>query len=400
MPHIIVSLEQTLRIWEDYCFIINLLARTQIREKTKTDYHLYGPFLHFAEFRNYILKSYADFNMEEFSQKFLEDRFTGQPLILHDLAELPFELALWSYSSRRAYHLKSDMCYLLNATSIKNVQWKQVKLPFDAFAIILDEPIISTSFNEEYDCLLVSSHNASGLTIISLRLISTKVKTYLPIPTEEKKLMQRFFKGKKSLPLLARLKKYYEAIPEPLILPHFELPLSAEILEAKVMDSITDLVLNYVQRQNQLGRKIHIPDKACIMPEEGNTAARLVVGLCLFLTTKHNKNIKSYTYQEPGSKQPGQIRSISQEAEIFKVTLGQALTLKEQESCSSGLKQRREGGYTIDPHWRQGVYRFPPYKANDPEAEKTVWVRPSYVNAYLMPEGHLPNGTKVQIKNS
>lgn len=395
MPHIIVSLEQTLRIWEDYCFIINLLARTQIREKTKTDYHLYGPFLHFAEFRNYILKSYKDFDMDEFSQKFLEDRFSGQPLILNDLAEIPFELALWSYSSRRIYHLKSDMCHLLNATSIKNVQWKNVRLPFDAFAIMLDEPIISPKLNEEYDCILISSHNSSGLTILSFRLINTKVKSYIPIPDEEKKLIQRFFKERKSLKLLARIKKYHAAIPDPLILPHFELPLSKEILEAYITDSITDLVIGYAQNQNQLGRKIHIPDKSCIMPEEGNTAARLAVGVCLFLTTKHAASIKSYTYRQTEKKQPSQIKSISDESEIFKITLGQVLTPQEKKNCSTGLK--REGGYTIDPHWRQGVYRFPPYKANDPDAEKTVWVRPSFVNYHRLNQGQLPNGSEMEI---
>ena len=398
MSHLIVSLEQSLRIWEDFCFIINLLVRTQNRKKIKTDYHLYGPFLHFAEFRNYLLKSYHDFDMHEFSQKFLEDRFSGQPLILKDMAEIPFELALWSYSSRRVYHLKSDMCYLLNATSIKNVCWKNVKLPFDAFAITLDEPIIGAHLNEEYDCILVSSHNASGLTVLSIRLINSKVKTYTPISTEEKKLMQRFFKNKKSLKLLAKLKKYTEAIPEPLVLPHFELPLSQDILESKVTDSLVDLILNYAKQQNQLGRKIHVPNKDCIMPEEGNTAARLVVGLCLFLTTRHTKNIKSYNYREPTKRQPGQIKSITDESEIFKVTLGQVLTLKEKENCSLGL--RRKGGYTIDPHWREGTYRFPPNKAKDPHAEKTVWVRPSYVNAHLVPEGHLPNGSETKIKNS
>lgn len=394
MPHIIVSLEQTLRIWEDYCFIINLLGRTQMREKTKTDYNLYGPFLHFAEFRNYILKSYEDFNMEEFSQKFLEDRFTGQPLVLHDLVEIPFELALWSYSSRRIYHLKSDMCHLLNATSIKNVKWKNVRLPFDAFTLMLDEPIISPELNEEYDCILISSHNSYGLTILSIRLINTKVKAYNPIPDEEKKLMQRFFKEGNSLKLLARLKKYYNAIPDPLILPHFELPLSEEIQEANVTDSITDLVISYAQKQSQLGKKIHIPTEDCIMPEEGNIAARLVVGVCLFLTTKHAASIKNYTYRQTERKQ-GQIKSIIDESEIFKITLGQVLTPQEKTNCSTGLK--REGGYTLDPHWRQGVYRFPPYTANDPEAEKTVWVRPSFVNYHRLEGGQLPYGSEMDI---
>jgi hypothetical protein len=260
---------------------------------------------------------------------------------------------------------------------------------------MLDEPIISPKLNEEYDCILVSSHNSSGLTIFSFRLINTRVKAYLPIPDEEKNLMQRFFKDKKSLKLLARLKKHYAAIPEPLILPHFELPLSEEILEANITDSITELVLNYAKQQNLLGRKIHIPDNANIMPEEGNTAARLVVGLCLFLTTKHANSIKSYTYRQTEKSQTSPIKSITAESEIFKVTLGQTLTLQEKENCSSGLK--REGGYTMDPHWRQGVYRFPPYQANDPEAEKTVWVRPSFVNYHRLNQGQLPNGSEFKI---
>ncbi len=398
MSHLIVSLEQSLRIWEDLCFAINLFVRTQNREKIKPDYHLYGPFVHFAEFRNYLLKSYHDFDRNEFSQKFLEDRFGDQPLVLKDMAELPFELALWSYSSRRVYHLKSDMCYLLNATSIKNMRWKNIKLPFDSFAVILDEPIISENLDEKYDCVLVSSHNTLGLTILSIRLINAKVKDYRSIPTEEKKHMQKLFKNKKSLKLLAKLKKHIKAIPDPLILPHFELPLSPDILEAKVNDSIIDLILNYVKQQNQLGRKIHIPDKACIMPEEGNTAARLLVSLCLFLTTKQAKNIRSYNYQQPAKKQNKQIRTITHGSEIFKVTLGQVLTPKEKQNCSSGLK--KESGYTIDPHWRQGFFRFPPNKANNPIAKKTVWVSPTYVNAHLVPIGQLPNGAKIKIKNS
>ncbi len=394
MPHIIESLENALRLWEDNCLIVNLLSRAENKMGKKQSFPLQGPFAHFSEFRKYIIQSFQNFDSADFCQKFIEERVPDKPSLLGDLAELPFELCLWSHTSRRAYHLKTDLQLMLNATSIKNVYWHNVRLPFESFAVILDEPIIGTTVEQDYDCILVSSYEAYGHQIIVFRLFSSEIKNYEPLSEETKKRLQQLLKKGQFDKFFKALNKAAQAIPNNVYIPHFELPLTEKIKGTKVTESVIKLAKDFVREQNVKGIPLQIAD-GVVMPDEGNTAVRLVVGLCLFLTTKHARNINSYRYK-PQKKNRQIISSpITNESDIFKLTLNRVLSLREKNSFSSGLK--RTGGYTIDTHFRNGTWRFPANKATDPNAEKNIWVSPSIINPHLCTEG-LPNGSDTKIK--
>ncbi len=395
MPHIIESLENALRLWEDNCFIINVLGRFENKLGRKATFDLQGPFINFGDLREYIIKSFNELDPDDFYRKFIEIRKPNKPFMLGDLADLPFELCLWAHNSRRVYHLKSDLQLMLNATSINNVCWQDVKLPFESFAVILDEPIIGTAVKQTYDCIIVSSYQAYDYKVLSFRLLSTEIKNYTPLSDEDKVQMLKLLKKDQFDKLKKAISKSAKAIPDNIFIPKFEVPLTPTIEKAKVSCSIMKLAKQFLNEQQDKGIVMEFPKELIPMPEEGNTAIRIVVGLCLFLTTQKTPQYSKYKYVSGKKNRQNILLPITDQSDIFKMTLGQNLSVREKNSFSTGLK--RSGGYVVEPHFRQGTWRFPPKKAKDPYAEKTIWVRPTFVNAHLCPKG-LPNGSETNIK--
>lgn len=399
MTHIADSLEKALQLWEDNCLIVNLLCRAENKLGKKNSFPLHGPFVHFAEFRQYIIQSFNNFDSADFCRKFIEQRKPDKTSLLGDLAELPFELCLWSHASRRVYQLKTDIQLMLNATSINNVRWKDVRLPFESFAVMLDEPIIGKTAQQSYDCILVSSCFAYDHQVIIFRLISSEIKNYQPLTQETKNYLEQLLKKGQVDKLFKKLVKYSQALPDKIYLPHFDLPLSPEISEAKVIDPIVELSKKFIQQQNEKGIPIQIPDEVVIMPDEGNTAVRLAVGLSLFLTTKQGSSPKSYTHRlSKKVKKQLATPQITEESEIFKITLGQTLTAEQKEFLKHGINHGQT--YIQGVQFRNGTWCFPPNKKDDPGAEKIFWRRPVIANIHLIREGELPKGTQTTIKKS
>ncbi|MBD3359540.1 MAG: hypothetical protein GF365_02430 [Candidatus Buchananbacteria bacterium] len=395
MVKIIDSLECSLQIWENLCLLIQLFSKFQQKQGLKPDYPLQGPFVHYAEFRNYLKSVGVNPDFETVIKKFTEPYREDKSPALGDLAQLAFELALWSSSSRRVYHLTSNMQLLLNATTTKNITWQDVRLPLPSFTILLDEPIKDTDGLAEYDCILVTSGlSSTGIKEIEFRLIPNDFRHYSKIADEEIKLMKKFLKQNKKDKLLKRIQKHYSSIPDPLLSPIFSIPLTEKALQSKVTDSIIDLALEFVTQSQAHGHKITIPKGVKVMPEEGNTATRLIVSLCLYLTTREGSKIKSKKHQTSKSKKNKSLPTISDCFEIFTINTERKLNPQEKNAFSEGLK-RMDG--QICPHWRMGTWRFPPNKANDPEAKKTVWVSPSLVNKHLITENTRPNGSKIHL---
>ncbi len=395
MAKIIDSLECSLQIWEDLCLLIQLLSKFQQKQGLKPDYPLQGPFVHYAEFRNNLKSAGINPDFETIIKKFTEPYRSDKSPALGDLAQLAFELALWSSSSRRVYHLTSDIQLLLNATTIKNITWQDVRLPLPSFTILLDEPIKDTDDQIEYDCILITSGlSSTGIKEIEFRLIPNNFRSYSRISDEEVKLMKKFLKQNKQDKLLKRIQKHYSAIPSPLLSPIFSIPLTEKALQSKVTDSIIDLALEFVAQAQAQGHKITIPKGVKVMPEEGNTATRLIVSLCLYLTTREGWKIKSKKQQSSKSKKNKALPPINDCFELFTIITERKLNPQEKKAFSAGLKKTTG---QISPHWRMGTWRFPPNKANDPEAKKTVWVSPSLVNKHLISGNNLPNGSKIYL---
>jgi hypothetical protein len=395
MAKIIDSLECSLQIWEDLCLLIQLFSKFQQKQGLKPDYPLQGPFVHYAEFRNYLKSAGITPDFETVIKKFTEPYQKNKSPALGDLAQLAFELALWSSNSRRVYHLTSDIQLLLSATAIKNITWQDVRLPLPSFTILLDEPIKDTDSQAEYDCILVTSGlSSTGIKEIEFRLIPNNFRHYSKISDEEVKLMKKFLKQNKQDKLLKRILKHYSFIPDPLLSPIFSIPLTEKAQQSKVTDSIINLALDFIAQAQVQGHEITIPKGVKVMPEEADTATRLIVSLCLYLTTREGSQIKSKKSKTSKSKKNKSLPQISDYFELFTISTERKLNSQEKEIFSSGLK--RTSGQ-ISPHWRMGTWRFPPNKAHDPEAEKTVWVRPSLVNKHLISENTLPEGSKIYL---
>jgi hypothetical protein len=397
VPEQIITLEKAVQMWEDFCLLANYTARSCFKQGQKVEYNFAGPFVHFTQLRQALQNRKNFEDTQIFCQKFCENRKSGQPTILGDLDCLPFELLLWMSCSKRVYHLTYDLELLLNATTVNNVTWQQISLPFPAFAITLDEPILGTTLkNNTYDTLLISFYPTSyGCPFLEIRLISNKIKNYQRLTADQKNVMARLFSQGKFDKLGRHLKKHVDNITGSSVSPRFTLPWHERIITAKVTESITELTQRFI---NECQAKVAQEQNVLPMPTEGNTAIRLVVGLCLYLTTRlAKKGVSSRNYHCPKAKQPDLPTPIYDLSQIFTLSTVRQLTSAEKTQFADGLSSQIGSHTEKCPHFRQGTWRFPPNKANQPGAQKTVHVQPCIVNAHKLPPGQQPNGSKVKL---
>jgi len=395
MSEMVIRLEQALRLWEDACFLSQAIHHLEIANGQKTAIPLSGPIVHYAEFRDFVLRALPNFDPLDFDRRFMGSADLSK--VLGDLWNLPHSLLLWSACSRRVYHLNADIQLLFNATSVSNICWQDIGLPFEAFAISLERPILGTTLNQEYDVILFSNYQvAPGLFFYEFRLLPTSLQNYQPLSQEEINLVKDFIKRKKWHKLQAKILHLAKRLPDRVIYPCFTFPLDEVNKKAKISESILELAQRAVVRLQGENVKFFTPEGSIVMPMEGNTAARIMAGLCLFLTTKSGRQVTGRRQHQPATcRNIMGPNLITDPAEIFKVASSRKLTAGESSAFSRGLKGN---GSEKSFHFRQGTWRKPPGQGCDLSAKKTIWVQPCLVRADLLFPGRLPPGTEIKLQ--
>ena len=114
----------------------------------------------------------------------------------------------------------------------------------------------------------------------------------------------------------------------------------------------------------------------------------------MYLKTLTPAQYEKYVCHEKVKRSSG-LRLVTNEADICTVQSVCTLTDNERiifRNISNGTKS-----YEVSPHYRRGLWRRPPGKGNDLEAEKTVWVRPTLVRADRVLENTLPVGSQTTV---
>lgn len=138
MSHGINHLEGMLRVWEDSCYLLDLLNRgfaatlpsyAPFRSRLKT-----GATANFGSFRRHLLESLdAGYDAVKYGRYLLPqpDSFPD----LKNLARIPPALYGWSKHSRRIFDLSEDTQLILTCTDNQGMTWKDVDWPFNHFVI-------------------------------------------------------------------------------------------------------------------------------------------------------------------------------------------------------------------------------------------------------------------------
>lgn len=386
MTHVIQRLEQAVRFWEATFRLKALSARRDLARKGMNySGPLIGPFEHWRYLRRYL----QTFDGTRFDR----ERFTIQnpPHDRTTQDDFAAALAAWTSNSRQVFHLSADLSAMLELTVVGDLTWSDVSFPYDAFAITLERPIIGADGGLPYDCLLVTRRLYSPLPEIAgpdgfdLRLIPATLDTVVWTTPEKWNRLER----------LAEMRRWDT--------------LQREIAAQQIYDpsarfGMTQLQCNvnstepipFELEEEEVTR--YVPPRfkadAMICGLATGVAMRIVVGLCMYLTTlptksKHRRPVPTDSLGSASN------RSIIASVSLCEVTYDRTLTCSDRQAI--GDRTQPKSYSAMSPHWRRGHWRKPPGKANDPEAKKTVWVRPCRVRWDRLEEGALAPGGEQHV---
>jgi hypothetical protein len=391
MASTVRRLEQMLVMWEDTFFLMYALAKSQLAQGIPLMIPLAGPVVHAPEFRKYLLdRTVADFDKARFigpPEVYNVIRMNSGSAMLHH----PMFLKAWSQNSRRVYHLTADLQVLLGHTSLNGVHWPDVHWPFDSFVVSLETPIIDKN-GHRFDCIIfakvkdfITNEEAWGFLLLSDKFEGLKIfDQFTRSQTNEYirkgkwdqliHTMQRAVRGSR--------KRFGEVCG------------SIFFIDPKN----TALTIDETNEKTTFGAKLQ-EDQLIHGPgdyphPEWTVTARLVVGLVLYLSTlpTGSPHRSEWKRAKPGKPDPHVITS---EAEVCSVTTSFTLTADEHELVR-GFK--KSGNYELCAHFRTGYWRRPPGKGSDPEAKKTIWVRPTLVRADRLKPGEQPAGAMTVVQ--
>lgn len=375
-------LEYALRAWEDYYFIFN--ATSKLQKATGQNLGIspipyIGAVRHWAELRKHLLTIR---NIQQFDiRKFMLPTEVSQKLPTdwpRLMSHFPGELAVWIWESRRVFRITKELQVLLGATLLDDVRWCDVSWPFSSFVVLLDIPIESP-YDCEYDCILVSSYSVPDEPegVVSFRIMSTLLNE-----------SQRVISPKKQrrLTRLIREKKWQEAS---VLLANHKLPrlpvdpFYVSVDEKRpVVDSLAEV---------SCGRRL-----TNLEAPHWDIAAQLVVGFCLYLNTlPPGTSHKSDWKPVPESLVKPNPNSITDESQICSVSSIVKLQKKDLELIGiDGPQSSHRTFYELCAHFRRGHWRRRPGEGHDPDAPRTVWVRPTLVRRDRLQEGAIVGGSE------
>ncbi len=300
------------------------------------------------------------------------------------------QLGMWMANSRRIFTVSEDLQTLLNATSVEDLIWNDIKLPFSGFAVSFEKPLIAqfTSGPVAYDVALVAVNEAAQRedpNYISLGLIPASFGSLRYLSSSDRHRIEKLIRSKNFSVATKEINENLErleAVAGAFTHPFWprDLPVFSSHLNVSVGPGCT-------------------PADAAALTPVVSQAIRIVAGMCLYLKTlptgsPHVSAWKRNTeavLTERGNR-------ITDEAEICHVTTQFVLGTFERDVFNRGMDQGPNSSIqSVAPHFRTGFWRRPVGRGNDPMAEKTVWVRPTIVNLHLLAEGELPTGANALL---
>ena len=375
---------QAYRLWEDNCFLRKNEAIFAQKHGNDVDYPIEGPLVNYGNLMKHIFSAHDNkFDTEAFLGKY--ENWEKLNEALGFVFMFPFTFFSWNRGSRRTYYLTKEMELMLARTSLENINWSDIKFPFDNFIMSLETPIIDNE-GRKYDSILISRYFLNGKNEeISFHIFCADFDRYKPLAGNAKSQLTKALKRgqlDKCGRILAKMNRGRDYQVGLECFFHPQLSQGSNVLE-----SFEDYP---AEAENNPG----FQELQSIKKE----LARLVFGFCLFFrTTAAMQYIKveKSRLPSPKRKRNEKFALVTDEVDIFTISSAYALdieTKKVIKNVTNGIPIR-----TLIPHPRNSYWRRPPGKGNDPTYPKEVWVRDTKVNEHLKDPESLFHATRKDL---
>jgi len=385
MTHSHTTLNGLLSIWEDVCFFRSILDTYKGKDIKKLSVT--------ESFRQDLLRcgksNRIDVGKYDLNHLFEEDSpFSTQ---YRQFSTVPYSVLDWVSNSRRVFSLSSQMQHAFENISVGQFSSDDVRLPFGSFIIELAEPIISC--DQEFSHIYVGdimkyvnqtdiadNFEDTQLSAMSIMLLSKEFAQYEALSASVKKRLRRNIRpGDSSSFGELVTQAMSDKIGETIHYPFYMFRIATRMpLEDTGM----------INRWHKFGEKSETDsyDRYDCMYK----VLRIISNLCIYLTTisspdSANAGTKSSDWVKPRVASSSNLRVITNGMEVCDISAYHTLQEMSERDDSTGTS-----GETQSPHWRRGHFRRKPGEGNNPDAPKSVWVKPTLVNAHLIPEIGLP----------
>ncbi|MBL7058606.1 hypothetical protein ISS03_04670 [Patescibacteria group bacterium] len=401
-------LDGALNNWEDMNMLLHALALAQEALNGRSIVSpLDSSLCNWSSFRQYLLDSKK-------SNRFVHEQYMSSNAELiqrfNFLWEVPHILYQWTKKSRRVYHLENSVLDFLEVTSLCDLKWGGVYLPFDSYAITLERPYRFMN-DIEIDCMLFSrikedESDPDEEVRYNFHLFSRK--EYVGLDDRTKYRLRKLIEEKNWKEVYRFASKKLETIAsKKRAIYHATFDEAEEVLrEHRVCDGLKDVMFKDRETDSRITfLKVDVTDEFWKMV---NYFAKLFAGFSVYLELGMQNNNQSFfekqrVIKKKKIREEASVNGITQEGDVCFVKSLIEISSFEKKIHANGGKVpeniipraiRKAAGYYVIPRH----VRRPPGKGNDPTYPKIVHVRPYEVNVDKLPPGTLPGGSLTKYK--
>lgn len=382
MAYLVERMEKCLRAWEDFWFLmgatnnaLKALGKPVICTNEKA-------VVNASNFRKTLLKFKASQSQIDISD-FMPPRDGNFKTVALPALALP--ISQWCTNSRRVYSITEELQAILDATSLDGVIWQDVSFPFASYALSLKNPVVDPE-GDLFDFIIVTIYsvvedNGSRSPRIGLFFFSRECDEYEPM-TEDNRQNFRIRMRRGEWEHILKIRQSFAEKINRICCSYIKL-MGTDFNE-HVLSTAERVYASCEPSRYSKDSSVNVWD----------SMIRIVVGMCLYLKTLPSKSPHQSEWRPvPRSGLPDP-RAISNEAQIC--TVSSCYTLTTEERVMLGLQGTRQekAAYELSCHFRQGHWRRAPGYGNNPDAPKTVHVRPCIVRKDRLREGELPGGSE------
>ncbi len=381
----VTSLDHALKVWEDHHFLTKMQVLAGLGGVL--DLGGLGPVAHGDDFRQYLLDArdegtfdYARFGARKDFVEDAEGRRHGYATLLLNQQMQAQALYHWSRWSRRVFHLPNDLTLLLQQTSLHTLTWGEVGWPFEAFAVTLETPINYRGAG--LDCFVVHPSDGKENSARWITCFNGGVRLWPGLGRSRRKMYMRDVANRRFTVVNDNVKKDLATMQN---VPFYAFHYAAGSGDDKI-GAAGKKYVNWVKEHGH-----EAPS-----PEEIQPIYRIIGGLSQYLKSLPPKSPHVARMSKVARTRDMDRRSIIAEADVATVSSYYTLTSEESELLEASLSGK--SGTAMCAHWRRGHWRRPHGLGAIPEAQKTVWVRPTLVRMDRLADGTLPGGSMQTIE--
>jgi len=379
-------MDELLNHWEKSYFMLEVFNNHKNKllfEKPCPDINVFRKFLLTTATKSHANKSASDF-------------IPGSDKSLTELYEEAYSVCTsimsWNHYSRRIFHLQPNMQMLLDATSLKNIKWKSIKFPFNAFLVGLSEPLVADN-GAVYDSFLFTRIDEfmpdTSSEVWEIRLLPQVLAGRKRMRQTDPKRIWRNLNGTKDEFEFGKkyLTKKYLDPKKDVTMPVQHIVLD-DLLEQNVMDFLKEF------KEPRHGLKNYPVD----------SAFHILINLCLYLEnfpssiTKQHKQFTVKKHRKKGGKKNTSKKTFVDElTDLFTVSCKFNMNKSTMDELAKFVKSSK-ASHEKRAHWRRAHWRRKPNCGNIPfEYAPKDWFPMKLINAHRLPENTLPLVTETII---